>query len=96
VGIFLSVSRGGYLGWLAGMGVVTIYAFRTVQVKWWWKALLVALLAAGVLLVVLRNDFVMSRWDAFEEGKNVRFQLVLGCHPNLAKFPDLGNGNGQF
>jgi O-antigen ligase len=96
VGIFLSVSRGGYLGWLAGMGVVTIYAFRTVQVKWWWKALLVALLAAGVLLVVLRNDFVMSRWDAFEEGKNVRFQLVLDAIRIWQNSPIWGTGMASF
>ncbi len=96
VGIFLSISRGGYLGWCAGMGVVTIYAFRTVQVRWWWKALLVALLASGVLLVVLRNDFVMTRWDAFEEGKNVRFQLVLDAIQIWKNSPVFGTGMASF
>lgn len=96
VGIFLSISRGGYLGWCAGMGVVTIYAFRTVQVRWWWKALLVALLAAGILMVILRNDFVMTRWDAFEEGKNVRFQLVLDAIEIWKNSPVFGTGMASF
>jgi len=96
LGIFLSVSRGGYLAWAAGLGCVALFAFRAIQVRWWWKALLITLIIVGVTLAILRNDFVMERWGQAFSQRNIRIQLVFDAITIWEQSPWKGTGMASF
>lgn len=76
VGVFFSVSRGGYLAWIFAMAPVTGYVLRTVQVRWWWKALVSGTFLSGILVTIVRNDFVLGRLEQTVSG-DIRLQLII-------------------
>lgn len=94
-GLYLSVSRGGYIAWLAGMMVVAWYLFRTPHIRWWWKAAISLLVAAGATLVILKNPFVMERLDRMMEG-DIRIKLAQVSLKLWEAAPVWGHGIGSY
>lgn len=76
LGVFLSVSRGGYLAWIFGMTVITGYLFRIVQLRWWWKAGAALSVVIAGIFTIARNDFVVGRLERTLSG-DVRLQLIV-------------------
>ncbi len=76
LGIFWSVSRGGYIAWTFGMTLICGFLFRMVRVAWWWKLLAVLGVVAGVVLTIARNDFVLGRLES-TLGGDIRLQLIV-------------------
>lgn len=94
-GLYLSVSRGGYIAWLAGMIVVAWCLFRTPHIRWWWKAAISVLVAAGTTLVILKNPFVMERLDRMMEG-DIRIKLAQISVKLWEAAPVWGHGIGAY
>jgi O-antigen ligase/Flp pilus assembly protein TadD len=94
-GLYLSVSRGGYIAWLAGMIVVAVCLCRTEGIRWWWKAAISVLVAAGTTLVILKNPFVMDRLDRMMEG-DVRLKLAQISLKLWEAAPIWGHGIGSY
>jgi len=94
-GLFLSVSRGGYIAWLAGMLVVAWVLFRVPGIRWWWKAAVSLLVAGGTVMVVIKNPFVMDRLDKMMEG-DVRLKLAQLSIQYWKEAPVWGHGAGAY
>jgi O-antigen ligase len=94
-GLYLSISRGGYIAWLAGMLVVAVCLFRTVGIRWWWKALVCVLVAAGATLVILKNPLVMDRLDRMMDG-DIRLKLAQISVRLWHAQPIWGEGMGSY
>lgn len=94
-GLFLSVSRGGYIAWVAGMMVVAWFMCRTVGIRWWWKAVIVLAVTAGTVLVVIKNPFVMERLDQMMGG-DIRIRLAHLSVKLWQQAPVWGQGIGAY
>lgn len=94
-GLFFSVSRGGYVAWLAGIAVVAVFLFRSGTLRWWWKAAGLAAVAGGVVTVVTHNPFVMDRLDRMMAG-DVRLQLARISADLWQRAPLWGHGIGSY
>ncbi len=95
LGLFFSVSRGGYLAWIFGMTVITGYLFRMVQLRWWWKAGAALSVAAGAVITISRNDFVLGRLEQTLSG-DIRLQLIVDAVRIWKENKLFGTGMSSF
>jgi hypothetical protein len=95
LGLFLSVSRGGYLAWIFGMTVITGYLFRIVQLRWWWKATAVFAVLSGAVVTITRNDFVLGRLEQTLSG-DIRLQLIVDAVRIWKENKLFGTGMSSF
>jgi len=98
VGLFFSVSRGGYLAWLSGLFVISCFFIlqRSFSVKV--RLALVAtclLIAVGVTYTAFQNPFVKSRIDA-TWGGDIRLQLARDAIKIWKDQPVFGSGMATF
>lgn len=94
-GLYLSVSRGGYIAWVAGMLVVAWFLFRTPGIRWWWKTGIAAAVVAGTVLVIIKNPFVMERLDQMMGG-DIRILLARLSIQLWQQAPIWGQGIGAY
>ncbi|MEM6885554.1 MAG: O-antigen ligase family protein [Verrucomicrobiota bacterium] len=95
LGIFLSVSRGGYLAWIFGMTIITGYLFRVVKLRWWWKATAAVSVFAGSIITIARNDFVLGRLEQTLSG-DIRLQLIVDSIRIWKENKIFGTGMSSF
>ncbi|NJK92520.1 MAG: O-antigen ligase family protein [Blastochloris sp.] len=98
VGLFFSVSRGGYLAWLTGLFTVTCFFILQRQFTIQRRLILMMLsiaLALAACWVALQNPFVKSRIDATWRG-DVRLQLAADAIKIWKENPLLGSGMATF
>ncbi|MEM1158213.1 MAG: O-antigen ligase family protein, partial [Verrucomicrobiota bacterium] len=95
VGIFFSVSRGGYLAWLFAMAPITGYVLRTIRIKWWWKVFVSTIFVSGILLTIFRNDFVLGRLERTLSG-DIRLQLIVDAVKIWNQDRWFGTGTASF
>ncbi|MDX6767337.1 MAG: O-antigen ligase family protein [Candidatus Methylacidiphilales bacterium] len=79
-GLYFSISRGGYLAWVTGMGVVAWFLFRKAEIRWWWKLTAAITVAAGAVVVVIKNPFVMERIDGMVRGDIRQLLAEVSLH----------------
>lgn len=95
-GLYFSVSRGAYFAWIAGMGIVAWFLIRTEGIRWWWKLSACLVTAAGVVVVVVKNPFIMDRLDQITQGNDVRLLLSVISRRLWELSPWWGNGIGSY
>lgn len=94
-GLYFSVSRGAYLAWVTGMGIVAWFLIRTEGIRWWWKLSACLVTAAGSIGVVIMNPFVMDRIDGMMKG-DIRQQLAKVSMSIWQLNPWWGTGVGSY
>ncbi|MDZ4787523.1 MAG: O-antigen ligase family protein [Blastochloris sp.] len=98
VGIFYSVSRGGYIAWLAGLATICAFVVFQRAISWKLRAsMLVATLAVGGVFsyLVLNDSFAMSRLDAMWKG-DIRQELAKDAIKIWETSPLVGTGMATF
>lgn len=97
-GLFLSISRGGYLALIAGTGTFAFLSFRRAQIKWfhWVLLIVIGVTVTGVItFFALHNEDVMQRL-----GKNhfqdIRLTLARDAIRIWMTSPLTGTGPATF
>jgi O-antigen ligase len=98
VGVFFSVSRGGYIAWLSGLFVISCFFIlqRSFPLKLRLVLLTSCLLVAALFsYMAFQNPFVKSRIDATWKG-DIRLHLAADAIKIWKENPLLGSGMATF
>lgn len=95
VGVFYSVSRGGYLAWAAGFGVLAWFLFCSGLLTWWmrWGAILAVIV--GIFFGITCNEFVIDRIQKTQQG-DIRIQLLRDGLKMWKTDPVTGTGMASY